>query len=130
LGDSRYGCYRGFLPPYRRERYHLATFQNGQELPMNLRELFNYRHSSLRTVVERAFAVLKNRFPILEKMPPYPLRYQRLFVIACYTLYNFIRKYNGMTDPLFRAALPRLNPWVDVDDQQELGLAQNIAPGE
>jgi hypothetical protein len=35
-----------------------------------------------------------------------------------------------MTDPLFRAALHRLNPWVDVDDQQELGLAQNVAPGE
>jgi hypothetical protein len=35
-----------------------------------------------------------------------------------------------MTDPLFRAALRRLNPWVDVDDQHELGLAQNIAPGE
>jgi hypothetical protein len=108
----------------------LATFQNGQELPRNLRELFNYRHSSLRTVVERAFAVLKNRFPNLDKMPPYRLRYQHLFVIACCTLHNFIRKYNGMTNPLFRKALLKLNPWVDVDDRQELGLAQNVAPGE
>jgi hypothetical protein len=130
LVDSGYSCYRGFLPPYRRERYHLATFQDGQELPRNLRELFNYRHSSLQIVVERAFAVLKNRFPILYKMPPYKLRYQRLFVIACCTLHNFIRKYNGMTDPLFRKALLKLNPWVDVDDRQEMGLAENVAPGE
>jgi hypothetical protein len=35
-----------------------------------------------------------------------------------------------MIDPLFRAALRRLNPSVDVDDRQELGLAQNVAPGE
>jgi hypothetical protein len=80
--------------------------------------------------VERAFAVLKSRFPILNKMPPYRLRYQRLSVIVCYTLHNFIRKYNGMTDPLFRKALLKLNPWVDVDDRQELGLAQNVALGE
>jgi hypothetical protein len=35
-----------------------------------------------------------------------------------------------MTNPLFRAALRRLNSWVDVDDRQELGLAQNVTPGE
>jgi len=35
-----------------------------------------------------------------------------------------------MTDPLFRKALLKLNPWVDVDDRQEFGLAENVAPGE
>ncbi|XP_062151866.1 uncharacterized protein LOC133860239 [Alnus glutinosa] len=39
-------------------------------------------------------------------------------------------KYNGMIDPLFEVALRRLNPWVDADDQQEVGMAQNIAPRE
>jgi hypothetical protein len=77
-------------------------------------ELFNYRYSSLRIVVERSFRVLNNRFLILEKIPAYPLRYQSLFVIASCTLHNFIRKYNGMTGPLFEVALRRLNPWVDV----------------
>jgi hypothetical protein len=130
LVDSGYGCYKGFLPPFRRERYHLQTFQHGQELPRTMRELFNYRHSSLRSVVERSFAVLKNRFPILYLMPPYLVRYQRLFVIACCTLHNFIRKYSGTEDPYFKEALMRLNPWVDEDDRQERDMASNVSPGE
>jgi hypothetical protein len=130
LVDSGYGCYKGFLPPFRRERYHLQTFQHGQELPRTMRELFNYRHSSLRSVVECSFAVLKNRFPILYKMPPYPVRYQRLFVIACCTLHNFIRKYSGTEDPFFKEALMRLNPWVDEDDRQVRDMASNVSPGE
>jgi hypothetical protein len=35
-----------------------------------------------------------------------------------------------MIDPLFEVALRRLNPWVDTDDRQEVGMAQNIAPRE
>ncbi|KAL6294157.1 hypothetical protein ACE6H2_002299 [Prunus campanulata] len=55
-------------------------------------ELFNYRHSSLRNVIERCFGVLKARFPILKLMPNYPLRRQRRIPIACCVLHNFIRK--------------------------------------
>jgi hypothetical protein len=120
----------GFLPPFRREWYNLQTFQHGQELPRTMRELFNYRHSSLRSVVERSFAVLKNQFPILYKMPPYPLPYQRLFVIACCTLHNFIRKYSETEDPFFKEALTRLNPWVNQDDRLELDMASNVSPNE
>jgi hypothetical protein len=130
LVDSGYGCYRGFLPPFRRERYHLQTFQHGQELPRTMREMFNYRHSSLWIVAERSFAVLKNWFPILYKVPPYSLRYQRLFVITCFTLHNFIRKYSETEDPFFKEALTRLNPWVDEDDRQEQDMASNVSPGE
>ncbi|XP_059433235.1 uncharacterized protein LOC132166408 [Corylus avellana] len=74
LVDSGYGLYRGFLTPFRRERYHLQEWPDGG-LPINQRERFNRRHASLRSVVERAFGVLKNRFPIMRKMPPYPIRY-------------------------------------------------------
>jgi len=36
-----------------------------------------------------------------------------------------------MTDPLFKVALRRLNPWVDVDDRQEVDMAQkNVSPRE
>jgi hypothetical protein len=35
-----------------------------------------------------------------------------------------------MIDPLFKVALRRLNPWVDVDDWQEVDMAQNVSPRE
>jgi hypothetical protein len=47
-------------------------------------------------------------------MPPYPIRYQRLFMIACCSIHNFIRKHSGVEDPLFNEALQGLNLWVDV----------------
>uniref|UniRef100_A0A803QX69 DDE Tnp4 domain-containing protein n=1 Tax=Cannabis sativa TaxID=3483 RepID=A0A803QX69_CANSA len=55
------------------------------------RELFNYRHSSLRNVIERCFGVLKARFPILKQMPSYDLKIQKYIVIACCGIHNFIR---------------------------------------
>jgi hypothetical protein len=130
LVDSGYGCYRGFLPPFRRERYHLPEFQHGQDIPKSMRELFNYRHSALRSAIERSFSILKNRFPILRKMPPYPLRYQRLFVIACCTLHNYIRKFSGVNNPYFADALRRINPWIDVAYQVEGEIMSLVSPGE
>jgi hypothetical protein len=59
LVDSTYGCYKGFLPPYRNERYHLETFRRGRPQPRTDKELFNYRHSSLRSMVERTFGILR-----------------------------------------------------------------------
>ncbi|XP_011102126.1 uncharacterized protein LOC105180135 isoform X1 [Sesamum indicum] len=65
------------------------------------KELFNQRHSQLRNVIERAFDVLKNRFPILKgPMPPYSLDRQRDLVIACCVIHNFIRKF-GIDDQFF-----------------------------
>ncbi|XP_028116143.1 putative nuclease HARBI1 [Camellia sinensis] len=52
-----------FLAPYRSTRYHLKEYSVHQ--PENSRELFNLRHASLRNAIERAFGVLKKRFPIL-----------------------------------------------------------------
>jgi hypothetical protein len=47
--------------------------------------LFNLRHSSLRTTIER-----KNRFKILTSQPFFPLKTQVKIVLACCTLHNFI----------------------------------------
>jgi hypothetical protein len=84
--------------------------------PRTDKELFNYRHSSLRSTVERTFGILKNRFPILENMPPYEVPDQRLLVVACCTIHNFICKDCGDIDPLFRHALQQLysEAWIDV----------------
>lgn len=61
LADAGYATRKGILPPYRGVRYHLQEFQ-GPNDPKSPKELFNHRHSSLRTTVERAFAAIKNRF--------------------------------------------------------------------
>ncbi|KAM6582817.1 hypothetical protein CsatB_009819 [Cannabis sativa] len=99
--DSGFPCTKGFLPPYRGERYHLQEYNSGRNGPRGMKELFNYRHSSLRNVIERCFGVLKPRFPILKMMPPYKLSRQTLIVIACCTLHNFIRQ-RTQYDHMFR----------------------------
>ncbi|KAK9985455.1 hypothetical protein SO802_030406 [Lithocarpus litseifolius] len=56
LVDSGYPMKKGFLAPYKGERYHIPNFQQGEALH-HLVEKFNYLHSSLRTVIERTFGV-------------------------------------------------------------------------
>ncbi|XP_012570899.1 protein ANTAGONIST OF LIKE HETEROCHROMATIN PROTEIN 1-like [Cicer arietinum] len=110
LVDSGYPCTRGLLPPYRGERYHAQEYRGQGRQPRSPEELFNYRHSSLRMTIERCFGVLKNRFPILKLMPPYKPSRQRLIVIACCTIHNYIRKWN-LPDELF-------NIWEAMDPME------------
>ncbi|XP_048336945.2 uncharacterized protein LOC107403342 [Ziziphus jujuba] len=91
--DSGFPCTMGFLPPFRGEKCHLQEYHGRGRQPRGPKELFNYRHSSLRNVIERCFGVLKARFRILKMMPPYKQSRQPLIVIACCTLHNFIRKW-------------------------------------
>ncbi|GJY42063.1 Myb/SANT-like domain, harbinger transposase-derived nuclease domain protein [Tanacetum coccineum] len=79
------------LPP-------LGDFRRRRAL--NSKEKFNHSHEKLRNVVERAYGVLKARFPILKRMAPFSLTTQRNITIACFALYNFIRK-EGLDDELF-----------------------------
>uniref|UniRef100_A0A2N9GM46 Uncharacterized protein n=1 Tax=Fagus sylvatica TaxID=28930 RepID=A0A2N9GM46_FAGSY len=67
LGDAGYGNRIGILSPYRKVRYHLQEFSDHP--PENARELFNLRHASLRTTIERGFGVLKKRFRVLGAEP-------------------------------------------------------------
>ena len=67
LGDASYGVWKGIISPYRSVRYHLKEFSDNP--PRNDKELFNLRHSSLRTSIERCFAVLKKRFRVLDAEP-------------------------------------------------------------
>nr|XP_048328401.1 uncharacterized protein LOC107422048 [Ziziphus jujuba var. spinosa] len=60
--DSGFPCTMGFLPPFRGERYHLQEYHGRGRQPRRPKELFNYRHSSLRNVIERCFGVLKAQF--------------------------------------------------------------------
>ncbi|XP_074337288.1 uncharacterized protein LOC141674484 [Apium graveolens] len=63
LVDAGFMLKSGLITPYRKVRYHLKEYSENP--PRNARELFNHRHSSLRNAIERAFGVLKKRFPII-----------------------------------------------------------------
>jgi hypothetical protein len=108
LVDSGYGCSLGFMPPYRNERYHLASFCGRRGGPSGKLETFNYRHSLLRSIVERAFRIMKRRFRILDRMNPYSTDFQLLIIVACCCIHNFIRKDCGESDELFKEALQQM----------------------
>ena len=99
--DTSYPCTGGFLQHYKGERYHAQEFHGRGRQARTAKELFNFRHSSLRMTIERCFGVLKARFPILKLMPPYKPSRQRLIVIACCAIHNYARRW-GMHDRLFR----------------------------
>lgn len=107
----------GFLAPYRGERYHLRDYRGRGRHPRGPQEFFNYRHSSLRNVVERCYGVLKARFPILKLMPNYPIRKQRRIPIACCAIHNFIRMHSTR-DTLFEEYQV---PDLEVRDEESFG---------
>lgn len=59
--------------------------------PSNPKELFNYRHSQLRNVIERTFGIWKKQFPILSSTSEYSFPTQVDKVISLAALYNFIK---------------------------------------
>lgn len=121
LADAGYAARPGILPPYRGVRYHLKEYRGTRE-PECPKELFNHRHSSLRTTVERAFGTLKNRFKIFASQPFFPLKTQVKIVIACCALHNWILEDGPdeyvYDDVAWYSALPRSRR-VHRDLQQE-----------
>ena len=92
---------KGFLAPYKGLRYHLQDYRGGEREPQNAKELFNYRHSSLRNVIERTFGAWKNRFRILKQgMNHYDIDTQVKIVITCAVLHNYLREYQS-SDEIF-----------------------------
>ncbi|KAI3795804.1 hypothetical protein L1987_38464 [Smallanthus sonchifolius] len=78
------------MAPYRGVRYHLKEYST--RAPKNSKELFNLRHASLRNAIERAFGVLKKRFPIIRSTtkPFYSCKTQSDIFLACCILHNFL----------------------------------------
>ena len=76
------------MSPYRSVRYHLKEFSDRP--PENEQELFNLRHSLLRTTIERGFAVLKKRFQVLDAEPFWFFPTQVKVVLACCVVHNHI----------------------------------------
>ncbi|KAJ8748877.1 hypothetical protein K2173_013309 [Erythroxylum novogranatense] len=90
LVDAGFMLRSGLIAPYRGVRYHLKEYS--ARGPENAKELFNLRHASLRNAVERAFGVLKTRFPIIgsSNEKTYSFDVQCEIVLACSILHNFL----------------------------------------
>jgi hypothetical protein len=88
--DSSYPNRKGYLAPYKGQKYHISEWQNARQ-PVGSKEVFNFAHSSLRNVIERSFGVLKMKWRILLSLPLFSLRKQSKIIIACMTLHNFIK---------------------------------------
>lgn len=83
---STYSNLPGFMAPFKSVR--------GTPQERAAKSLFNKRHASLRSIIERTFGVLKMRFPILEgPMQNYMIATQNNIVLACCALHNFMREH-------------------------------------
>ncbi|GAV65183.1 LOW QUALITY PROTEIN: DDE_4 domain-containing protein, partial [Cephalotus follicularis] len=89
LGDAGCGVQPGIISPYRGVRYHLNEFSK-ERPPENEKELFNLRHSSLQTTIERGFGILKKRFCVLDAEPFWSFATQVDVVLACCVIHNHI----------------------------------------
>ena len=63
LANTKFQLKAGFITLYRSTCYHLKKYSVHQ--PKNAQKVFNLRHSSLRKAIERAFGVLKKKFPMI-----------------------------------------------------------------
>ncbi|KAJ4801431.1 nuclease [Rhynchospora pubera] len=90
LVDAGFMTKSSLLTPYRATRYHLKEYSRNP--PRNPRELYNLRHSSLRNAIERAFGVLKKRFPIIgsSNQSYYSVEVQKKIIMACCVLHNYL----------------------------------------
>ncbi|KAL2460913.1 putative harbinger transposase-derived nuclease [Abeliophyllum distichum] len=89
LVEAGFPLVPGFLSPYRRTRYHRRDIEGRR--PQNSKELFNFRHSSLRNAVERTVGLLKKRFAYLKHQPFHDISTQAKIVLVCCAIHNFLR---------------------------------------
>lgn len=99
LADAGYSNNDVLLSPYKKVRYHLREIQLSKLVPKDRFELFNYRHSSLRNVVERCFGVYKRRWRVFDRGHQFTLETQRDLVYCLCAVHNFINLfYKGGDD--------------------------------
>jgi len=94
LADAGYGLCEKLLTPYRGVRYHLKEWNAALEVgqyPATKEELFNLRHASLRNIIERAFGILKHRFPLLTGTHPFHYPFQVKLFLCCFCMHTFVR---------------------------------------
>ncbi|XP_073302307.1 uncharacterized protein [Primulina huaijiensis] len=125
LCDNGYANVEGFLTPYRRVRYHRDAWGNRACGPQDYKELFNWRHSQARNVIERAFGLLKKRWAILRSPSFYPIKVQNHIILACILLHNFIRSQMD-EDPMDNVAEYGGSPFNDTQSAYINSLESSI----
>ncbi|XP_038895851.1 protein ALP1-like [Benincasa hispida] len=96
LYDVGYPNAKGFLAPYRGERYHPSDWRGTRNAPTTAREFFNMKHSSARNVIERAFGLLKGWWAIIRGKSFYPIQVQCRTITACCLIHNLITMEMGI----------------------------------
>ncbi|CAL5429173.1 unnamed protein product [Camellia sinensis] len=130
LVDSGYINKKGFLAPYKGNRYHQPEFQRHN--PQNRDELFNRAHSSLWSVIERTFGAWKLRWRFLKDMPRFDFRKVQVpLVAASMALHNFICR-NSVDDEIVIAVSSAAEyRYADMPDQDDLAaLDDAMMPGD
>ncbi|KAL2541559.1 putative harbinger transposase-derived nuclease [Abeliophyllum distichum] len=134
LVDSGFAHRPGYMAPYKGPniRYHFQEFpaeRNGRRRQFkNPQERFNFYHSSLRNIIERAFGVLKNRWNILDRRPHYSFRKQTAVVVATMAIHNFLRR-EGQLDEAFQTVEEVVDAGeIDLPNEEEEIAATNFAP--
>lgn len=103
LGDKANPLLSSLITPYK-DNGHLS----------NQQKHFNYIHSKGRSVIERAFALLKNRFRILKYMDVQNIDWGVKYIIVCCVLHNACILKNDILDINFESQL-------DINDDEVSG---------
>jgi hypothetical protein len=123
LVDAGYPNMKGYLSPYKGERYHIPDFRVGSQ-PQGMQEVFNHVHSSLRNVIERTIGVWKKRWHILCDMRPFPLIKQQKIIVGTTALHNFIRVC-GIEDEEFNKC-DHISGYM-VDNREERNVNEDMS---
>jgi len=104
LGDSGYWPRPWLIVPYRRSPNNY--------LPPD-QDVFNYRHSSGRIIIEQAYGILKGRWRVLHHGINTALEKVHLVVEACITLHNFLIDHEPH---LYKPTQDEIEAWSREDD--------------
>lgn len=116
LGDSAYPLMRNLLTPYR-DNGHLNNVQNN----------YNYRMTSIRSVIERAFGRLKGKFRRLEYLDIGDPHFGSKIIGAACVLHNFLilNESEKIMDELIEEDIP--NQGGDIADEGGIDKRDQIA---
>jgi hypothetical protein len=122
VADAGYTNSPQLLTQYRGVRYHLKEIREVGRDAQTAKELFNYRHSSLRNVVERTFGVFKRRWRIFDRPHEFDIKTQTKLVYALAAVHNLINSVQATEDDLPAYARKAINK-----AQREAENLENLA---
>ena len=111
LTDAGYASQARLLTPFRGIRYHLQEWGVPGRRPQSAEELYNLRHSSFRTVIEKTFGAHKGSYRILTGGPRFGVGSMNAIIRATAALHNWQIDYkdieNGVEVELPESPLDR-----------------------